>query len=192
MVFDLTVIEEAQGFISFEVSGKGAKKLFQHESGGHRWQRIPPTEKRGRVQTSTVTVAVLEPAKQTTSEISESDIEWTTCRGSGAGGQHRNRTESAVQMTHKPSGLRVRIENERSQAQNRELALRVLSARLAALQQQEAATSRDASRKAQVGSGMRGDKIRTIRQQDGIVTDHQSGNKISYKNYSRGEWDGLF
>lgn len=124
--------------------------------------------------------------------ISEADIEWTTCRGSGAGGQHRNRTESAVQMVHKPSGLRVRIENERSQAQNRELALRVLTARLNALKSQQLAAARDEVRKAQVGSGMRGDKIRTIRQQDGIVTDHNSGNKISYKDYSRGIWDGLF
>lgn len=119
-------------------------------------------------------------------------MEWSTCRGSGAGGQHRNKTESAVQMTHIPTGIRVRVENERSQHQNRELALRILAARIQEHRLRESTAARDKTRKDQVGSGMRGDKIRTVRQQDGIVTDHLSGNKIRYKDYLRGIWEGLF
>jgi len=190
-VFEYLIIEESTGFLSFQAQGKGAKKVFAHEAGGHRFQRIPPTDKRGRVHTSTVTVAVLEEPTSTSFVINEKDIEWTTCRGSGAGGQHRNRTESAVQMTHIPTGLRVRMENERSQHQNKELAFRVLAARIHERQMNESSASRDKVRKNQVGSGMRGDKIRTIRQQDGVVTDHNSGNKIKYKDYVRGIWEGL-
>lgn len=191
-VFDCFIVDERSGFLSFQVSGRGAKAAFAQESGGHRWQRVPPNDKRGRVHTSTVTVAVLEEPKESDLRIEERDIEWQTCRGSGAGGQHRNVTESAVQMTHLPTGIRVRVENERSQHQNRETALRVLRARI--FEAREAATTRERedSRRQQVGSGMRGDKIRTIRQQDGQVTDHRSGHQIRYKDYVRGIWNGLF
>lgn len=191
-VFDVALVEERSGFLSFQASGKGAQALFAHEAGGHRWQRIPPTEKRGRVQTSTVTVAVMKEPAPSELHIDERDIEWQTCRGSGAGGQHRNKTETAVQMTHVPTGVRVRVENERSQSMNRETAMRVLRTRV--LQQRQAATTkaRDEDRRRQVGSGERGDKVRTIRAQDGQVTDHRSGQQIRYKDYIRGIWDGLF
>ena len=161
------------------------------ESGGHRWQHVPKGEKRGRVQTSTVTVAIMEEPLAADLFIDEKDIEWTTCRGSGCGGQHRNRTESAVQMTHVPTGLRVRVENERSQHQNRETALRILRSRVFGARETTAAKSRSDSRRQQVGTGMRSDKIRTIREQDGQVTDHRSGCQIRYKDYVRGNWDGL-
>lgn len=154
------------------MSGKGAKKTFEHESGGHRWQHVPANEKRGRVQTSTVTVAVLEEPKEADLRIEERDIEWMTCRGSGAGGQHRNTTDSAVQMTHLPTGVRVRVESERSQHQNRDTAYRILRARVYEARQAATSKARDASRKAQVGSGMRADKIRTIRAQDGLSLIH--------------------
>lgn len=190
-VFEYVLLEEKSGFLSFTVSGKQAKKTFELEAGGHRWQRIPPTEKKGRVHTSTITVAVLDEPTETILHLEEKDIEWTTCRGSGAGGQHRNRTESAVQMTHLPTGIRVRVENERSQHQNRDLAHRLLRARVYELRQAQTATVREEQRRSQVGSGMRGDKIRTIRVQDGIVTDHRKENKIRYKDYIRGNWDGL-
>lgn len=97
-----------------------------------------------------------------------------------------------MQMTHIPTGIRVRVENERSQHQNKELAFRILSARIKEAARQKASSDRDQHRKSQVGSGMRGDKVRTIRQQDGVVTDHASGNKIRYKDYVRGLWEGLF
>ena len=169
-----------------------ARSTFSQESGGHRWQRVPPNEKRGRVQTSTVTVAVLDEPKESELRIEERDIEWQTCRGSGAGGQHRNVTNSAVQMTHLPTGIRVRVENERSQHQNRETALRVLRARVHEARTSAATSAREDSRRAQVGSGMRGDKVRTIRAQDGQVTDHRpNGGQIRYKDYIRGNWEGL-
>lgn len=133
----------------------------------------------------------MEEPSEASLHIEERDIEWTTCRGSGAGGQHRNRTESAVQMTHIPTGIRVRVENERSQHQNRDLALRLLRARVHEARSAKKAQERDAQRRQQVGSGMRGDKIRTIRAQDGIVTDHRKETKIRYKDYIRGNWEGL-
>lgn len=153
---------------------------------------MPPNDKRGRVQTSTVTVAVLEEPREADLRIEERDIEWSTCRGSGAGGQHRNVTNSAVQMKHIPTGIRVRVENERSQHQNRDTALRVLRARIHEARAAAATSERADSRRQQVGSGMRGDKVRTIREQDGQVTDHRSNCQIRYKDYVRGNWDGLF
>jgi len=170
------------------VSGKSVEEIFKDEPGGHRWQRVPPTEKRGRVQTSTVTVAVLREPEAVELRIDERDLEIKTCRGSGAGGQHRNVTDSAVQIFHKPSGLMVRAETERSQSQNREYAMGLLRARLLAAAKEAKSNARAADRRSQVGSGMRGDKRRTIRCQDGQVNDHISGRTWKLKEYMRGDW----
>jgi peptide chain release factor 1 len=187
-VFDLDLIDERDGMIVLKVSGKTAAKVFANEAGGHRWQRIPPTEKRGRVHTSTITVAVLAEPEPSQFVLSDKDLEWTTCRGSGAGGQHRNVTDSAVQVKHLPSGLIVRCESERSQMQNRASAAALLRARLA----EQAQANRDAktasNRRAQVGSGMRADKRRTIRQQDNQVNDHLTGQHWRYDEYIKGAW----
>ncbi len=158
-----------------------------NEAGGHRWQRIPPTEKRGRVQTSTVTVVVLDPDSVVGQRMDPKDVEITTARGSGPGGQNRNKTESCVIAVHKPSGTQVRIDNERSQQQNRVTALKLLAARLYEVEKQKLASARDADRKNQAGSGMRGDKIRTYRTQDDQVTDHRTGEKWKLTKWLKGD-----
>lgn len=186
--FSLEVVEESSSFLAFRVTGKGADETFRDESGGHRWQRVPPTERRGRVHTSTVTVAVLPEPQPTQIALREADLDEQTCRGSGAGGQHRNKTDSAVQLRHIPTGIMVRCESERSQSMNRETARAVLRARLWQAEQERASGIRDDDRRRQVGSGMRGDKRRTIRTQDDVVTDHITGRQWKYKQYARGDW----
>ena len=186
--FDLELVEERAGFIAFRVTGKGALETFKDEPGGHRWQRIPPTEKRGRVQTSTVTVAVLAEPTETQIVLRDSDLDFRFCRGSGNGGQHRQKTDSAVQLTHLPTGISVRCESERSQSQNKETARAILRARLWEAQRNAADGQRANERRQQVGSGMRGDKRRTIRTQDDVVNDHMTGRQWRYKDYARGNW----
>lgn len=139
------------------------------------------------MQSSTVTVAVFPERSQREFQLNERDLEITTCRGSGPGGQHRNKTESAVQVKHKPTGLTVRCESERSQTQNKETALQLLASRLA-----EAAankrTEREAdSRRQQIGSGERSDKVRTIQTQNNVVVNHVSGKKASLDKYLKGD-----
>jgi peptide chain release factor 1 len=170
------------------ISGRGAAALFSGETGGHRWQRVPPTEKRGRVQTSTITVAVLAEPRQLDVVLRPEDVDIETMRGSGAGGQHRNKTDSAVRARHRPTGIEVRCEAERSQHANRDLAMRVLAARVADQEQRAVDGARDADRRRQIGSGMRGDKRRTIRQQDDRVTDHVDGRSWRFEAYARGNW----
>ena len=171
------------------MTGPKAESVFKNESGGHRWQRIPPTEKRGRVHTSTVTVAVLpDPTDVELPKIPDRDLEWSVCRGTGAGGQKRNKTETTVQLRHVPTGLSIRCEDTRSQQKNRALALQLLRAKLWEQQQANSAQSRAKDRKQQVGVGARGDKRRTIRVQDGLVTDHILGKKWNLRDYLKGEW----
>lgn len=186
---DVEILEERKGIIVFRVDGRGAATAFLNEAGGHRVQRIPPTEKRGRVQTSTITVAVLSVPTSVECHLPEKDMRITTCRGSGAGGQHRNVTDSAVQILHIPTGIMVRSESERSQYLNKDMALEVLRARVQALASERAYGERRDKRKQQIGSGMRADKRRTIRVKDGTVKDHLTGKSWDYKKYRRGDWD---
>ena len=167
--------------------GRGAKNLFALEAGGHRWQRIPPTERRGRVHTSTVTVAVLDPLQRTRFALDPSEVEIKKSLGTGPGGQHRNKTESCVTATHRPTGLAVRVDM-RSQHQSLSMALAILTAKLAEGEEQASLTARNLARRSQTGSGMRGDKIRTYREQDDRVTDHRSGRVVSLSSWLRGQW----
>lgn len=187
-VFDLELIDERSGFVQFAVSGDGARLTFQNESGGHRWQRVPPTEKRGRVQTSTVTVAVLDPDAVAGQVLNQRDVDIVTTRGSGPGGQNRNKIESCVIATHRPTGLSVRIDNERSQHQNKAMAYKVLAARLYDAERERAFAEREKERRQQVGTGMRGDKVRTYRQQDDQVNDHRTGQRWRLQDWVRGIW----
>jgi len=189
--FDVVLLEDRPGFLAFQAVGKGAVRAFRHEAGGMRWQRVPPTEKRGRTHTSTVTIAVLPLKDERTVQLKEKDLEWQATRGSGPGGQHRNKTSSAVILTHKPTGLVVRVENERSQYRNLQTAKAILSARLQEAEASSQLDQRNQQRKAQVGRGMRSDKVRTIALQRDQVTDHRLGKRISAVKYLRGELDKL-
>ena len=188
-VFDLAleVVEDRPGYLAFRVTGRDAVRAFQHEAGGHRWQRVPPNEKRGRVHTSTVTVAVLREPSASEVRLNDRDLDFKTCRGSGAGGQHRNVTDSAVQLTHKPTGIQVRVETERSQHQNKELAKAILRTRLQDASDQANVSKRNAKRRKQIGEGARGDKRRTIAIQRDQVTDHVTGKTMAAKKYLRGD-----
>jgi peptide chain release factor 1 len=185
---DIEIIEKSLGAVTFKVSGVVANETFANESGGHRWQRIPETEKNGRVQTSTITVAVLPDVNEKELELKESDLEWSTSTSQGPGGQGANTTYSCVILKHVPSGMTVRCQNERSQFQNKKYALDVLRSRL--IEQEATANHADRAkdRKDQIGSGQRGDKRRTIRVKDGQVKDHITGQTWDYKKYVTGNW----
>lgn len=185
------MLEARPGFLVFTARGPRVARWFAHEAGGHRWQRIPPTEKRGRVHSSTVTVVVLEPATEAEVELRPEDLDENFTRGSGAGGQHRNKTSTAVHLRHVPTGLWVRVDGGRSQSINRQTALALLRARLLSERRAAADAERKATRKAQAGSGMRGDKIRTVQVQGDTVVDHRRGTRMTYRRYARGHLDEL-
>jgi peptide chain release factor 1 len=166
--------------VVLEIKGKGAYSKLKHESGGHRVQRIPVTESGGRIHTSTATVAVLPEAEEVEVDISPDDLEIDVFRSSGPGGQSVNTTDSAVRVTHKPTGIVISVQEERSQRQNKEKALRYLRARLLKLAQDQQQREEAATRKAQVGTGERSEKIRTYNFPQNRVTDHRA--EISIHN----------
>ncbi len=168
---------EIGGFkeVVFSIEGKGAYSKLKFESGVHRVQRVPTTESSGRIHTSTVTVAVLPEVEDVDVEINQSDLRIDTYRASGAGGQHINKTDSAIRITHAPSGLVVTCQDQRSQHKNKEKAMKILRSKLYEMAQEEQSSSYAQSRKVQVGTGDRSERIRTYNYPQRRVTDHRIG-----------------
>ena len=168
---------ELGGFkeVTFMIEGDGAYSRFKFESGVHRVQRVPETESQGRIQTSTATVAVLPEAEDVEVEINPADIIIESCKSSGAGGQHINKTESAVRLTHKPTGIVIECQEERSQFKNRDKALKMLKTKLYDMKITEQNEKIASDRKSQVGTGDRSERIRTYNYPQGRITDHRIG-----------------
>ena len=178
--------------ITFLVNGKGAYSRFKFESGTHRVQRVPDTESSGRIHTSTATVAVLPEAEDVEVDFNMNDVRVDTFRASGAGGQHVNKTSSAIRLTHIPTGIVVECQNERSQLQNKETAIKVLKTKLYEMEQEKKNSEIAKERKSQVGSGDRSEKIRTYNYPQGRITDHRIGMTIyQFENFLNGDLDEM-
>ena len=178
--------------VSFTVSGEGAYSRFKFESGVHRVQRVPDTESQGRIQTSTATVAVLPEVEESDFELNMDELEITTHRSAGAGGQHVNKTESAIRIIHKPTGTVVDCQDERSQGKNKEKALKVMKSRLADMEKRKRESALASERRSQVGTGDRSERIRTYNFPQGRVTDHRIGLTLySLESFMNGRIDEM-
>ncbi len=178
--------------ITFMVTGKGVYSRLKFESGVHRVQRVPDTESSGRIHTSTATVAVLPVVEDVEIEINPADIRMEVFRASGAGGQHVNKTSSAVRLIHEPTGIVAECQTERSQVQNREYAMKLLKTRLYEIEKEKRDSELANERKSQVGSGDRSEKIRTYNYPQGRITDHRIGMSIyQMENFLNGDIDEM-
>ena len=178
--------------ISFMIEGDGAYSRFKFESGVHRVQRVPETESQGRIQTSTATVAVLPEVEDVEIEINPADLIFESCKSSGAGGQHVNKTESAVRIIHIPTGITVDCQDERSQIKNKDKALKIMKSRLADMYNREKEQAVQSERRSQVGTGDRSERIRTYNYPQGRITDHRIGYTVhSLEAFLNGKLDDM-
>ena len=182
--------DSRSGQLTLQIEGKNATKAFSEETGGHRWQRVPPTERRGRVHTSTITVAVFSDIKEENINLDANDVIETRYSGSGAGGQHRNKHMNCVRLQHVPTDVVVTVEGKHYH-RNRDQAWKDLKEKLQEQQRHDFYSQRAVNRKEQVGSGMRGDKRRTYRERDNRVVDHVTGKRATLGQIRQGQLDLL-
>ena len=184
--FDCKIIENREGQITILLSGKGVKEYFKNESGSHRFLRVPPTEKKGRTQTSIITVAIIDPSNIFKYTLDRSQVEKHYICSSGKGGQNVNRRSTCVQLTHIPSGVQVKCQDTREQFKNEEIAWNRLEEKLKNIEVEKFNNSISSSRFDQVGNSGRSEKRRTYRIKEDIVIDHVTDKKASFKDISRG------